>query len=232
MEKVYQYYRDTIAAYTRRSDNLKKKIHLIGTIRLLLVAGLIAAIWFLKAESWMMLTGAVILFLIPFVGLMVYHTFLSSKKSYADVLISLCNNELKGLDYDFSAFDGASEKSSGEHSFSLDLDLFGNRSIFQSINRTVTSMGKERLADWFTNPLTDKEEILKRQEAIRELSEMTQLRQHFYVTGMLHPGEKGDIRTLISLTDNKPVFINSLLWKSLTWIIPAIWAVLFVGAST
>ena len=232
MEKVYQYYRDTIAAYTRRSDNLKKKIHLIGTIRLLLVAGLIAAIWFLKTESWMMLTGAVILFLIPFVGLMVYHTFLSSKKSYADVLISLCNNELKGLDYDFSAFDGASEKSSGEHSFSLDLDLFGNRSIFQSINRTVTSMGKERLADWFTNPLTDKEEILKRQEAIRELSEMTQLRQHFYVTGMLHPGEKGDIRTLISLTDNKPLFINSLLWKSLTWIIPAIWAVLFVGAST
>lgn len=83
MEKVYQYYQDTIAAYTRRSDNLRKKIHLIGTIRLLLVAGLLAAIWFLKAENWMMLAGAVVLFLIPFVGLMVYHTFLSSKKSYA-----------------------------------------------------------------------------------------------------------------------------------------------------
>ena len=25
MEKVYQYYRDTIAAYTRRSDGLRKK---------------------------------------------------------------------------------------------------------------------------------------------------------------------------------------------------------------
>ena len=184
MEKVYQYYRDTIAAYTRRSDGLRKKMHLIGTIRLLLVAGLIAAIWFLKAENWMVLGGAILLFIIPFIGLMVYHTFLSSQKSYADALSALCNNELKGLDYDFSAFDGAPEKSSADHSFSLDLDLFGNRSIFQSINRTVTSMGKERLADWFINPLTDKEKILKRQEAIRELSEMTQLRQHFYVTGV------------------------------------------------
>ena len=232
MEKVYQYYRDTIAAYTRRSDGLRKKMHLIGTIRLLLVAGLIAAIWFLKAENWMVLGGAILLFIIPFIGLMVYHTFLSSQKSYADALSALCNNELKGLDYDFSAFDGAPEKSSADHSFSLDLDLFGNRSIFQSINRTVTSMGKERLADWFINPLTDKEKILKRQEAIRELSEMTQLRQHFYVTGVLSPGNKGDVNTLSALTDHKPAFINSLLWKILIWLIPAIWVILIAGASS
>lgn len=231
MEKVYQYYNDTIAAYTRRSDNLRKKIHLIGTIRLLLVAGLIAAIWFLKAEGWMILTGAILVFIIPFIILMVYHTLLSSQKAYADALVLLCNNELKGLDYDFSTFDGAPEKSNGDHSFSLDLDLFGNRSIFQSVNRTVTAMGKERLADWFINPLTDKEMILQRQEAIRELSEMTQLRQHFYVTGKLNPGEKGDVRTLKALTDFKPSFINSILWKSLVWIIPAIWVILIAGAT-
>lgn len=232
MEKVYQYYNDTIAAYTRRSDTLRKKIHLIGTIRLVLVAGLIASIWFLKAENWIVLTVATLIFIIPFIGLMVYHTFLASQRSYADALVSLCNNELKGLNYDFSAFDGAPEKSNGDHSFSLDLDLFGNRSIFQSVNRTVTTMGKEMLADWFINPLTNKKMILQRQEAIRELSEMTQLRQHFYVTGMLNRGEKGDVRTLIALTNFKPSFINSILWKSLVWIIPAIWLILIVGAAT
>ncbi len=231
MEKVYQYYKDTITAYTRRTNSLRKKIHLMGTIRLALVVALIAAIWMLKAEGWMVLTGAVVSFIIPFVALMIYHTFLSSKKTYAETLVALCENELKGLDYDFSAFDGAPEKSSADHSFSLDLDLFGNRSIFQSINRTITQIGKERLADWFTQPLTDKEEILKRQEAIRELSTLTQLRQHFYVTGKLQPGEKGDIRTLISLTHHKPVFTTSLLWKGLIWIIPAIWLVLIIGVS-
>lgn len=232
MEKIGQYYKETINAYTRRSDGLRKKMHWLGTIRLLLVAGLVAAAWFLKGGSWMMLGGAIAVFIIPFIGLMVYHTFLSSQKSYADALVSLCNNELKGLDYDFSAFDGAAEKSSGDHSFSLDLDLFGNRSIFQSINRTVTSVGREMLADWFIRPLTDKNSILKRQEAIRELSEMTQLRQHFYVMGALHPGEKGDVRTLMALTDYKPAFLDSLLWKWLMWIIPAVWFLLVAGAST
>lgn len=229
MEKVYQYYRETIAAYTRRSDGLKRKMHLCGTIRLLLVAVLIAAIWLLKAGSWQILAGTTVLLLIPFIALMVYHTFLSGQKDYADTLIRLCNDELNGLEYDFSGFDGAPEKSSADHSFSLDLDVFGNRSIFQSINRTVTTIGKETLSGWFIHPLTDKEDILKRQEAILELSMQTQLRQHFYVTGKLQPKEKGDINTLIALTRHTPSFMTSKLWKSMIWIIPAIWVVLFIG---
>ena len=38
-------------------------------------------------------------------------------------------------------------------------------------------MGKEKLAGWFMQPLTDKAMILRRQEAIRELESFTQLRQ-------------------------------------------------------
>lgn len=229
MEKVYQYYRETITAYIRRSDSLRKKMHLCGTIRLLLVAGLIAAIWLLKAEGWQVLAGTVVLFIIPFIALMAYHTHLSYQKEYADTLVQLCNDELKALDYDFSAFDGAPEKSSADHSFSLDLDLFGDRSIFQSINRTVTAVGKEALTNWFVNPLTDKEKIIKRQEAILELSALTQLRQHFFVTGKLYPKEKGDVSTLASLTKHTPSFITKTLWKSLIWIIPAIWIAIFAG---
>ena len=91
MEKVYQYYKETITAYTRRSDSLRKKMHLCGTIRLLLVAGLVAAIWLLKAEGWQVLAGTVVLFIIPFIALMAYHTHLSYLKEYADTLVKLCN---------------------------------------------------------------------------------------------------------------------------------------------
>ena len=154
MEKIYNYYQDIVTAYTRRADNLKKKIHLLGSIRLLLVAGLIAMVWFFKSEDWKVLAGIAVLFTIPFIALMVWHTKLFARKCYAEALANLCKNELNGLDYDFSAFDGAPEKSSAEHSFSLDLDLFGNHSLFQSVNRTVTFMGKEKLAGWFMQPLT------------------------------------------------------------------------------
>ena len=135
MEKIYNYYQDIVTAYTRRADNLKKKIHLLGSIRLLLVAGLIAMVWFFKSEDWKVLAGIAVLFTIPFIALMVWHTKLFARKCYAEALANLCKNELNGLDYDFSAFDGAPEKSSAEHSFSLDLDLFGNHSLFQSVKR-------------------------------------------------------------------------------------------------
>ena len=69
MEKIYNYYQDIITAYTRRADSLKKKIHLLGSIRLLLVAGLIAMIWFFKSEDWKVLVGIAVLFIIPFIAL-------------------------------------------------------------------------------------------------------------------------------------------------------------------
>lgn len=231
MEKVYQYYRENISAYTRQAESLKKKIHLLGSIRLALVVGLMVLIWFFKGESVRVLTGIGILFLLPFVGLMVYHSKLFARKCYAEALILLCQNELKGLEYDFSAFDGAPEKSTADHSFSLDLDIFGDRSLFQSINRTVTYMGKETLASWFTHPLTNKKEIEERQEAIRELETFTQLRQHFYVTGSLQPGGKNDVSLLAALTGSSPSFISSLIWRALIWIIPAIWVILIIACS-
>lgn len=110
MEKIYNYYQDIVTAYTRRADNLKKKIHLLGSIRLLLVAGLIAMVWFFKSEDWKVLAGIAVLFTIPFIALMVWHTKLFARKCYAEALANLCKNELNGLDYDFSAFDGAPEK--------------------------------------------------------------------------------------------------------------------------
>lgn len=231
MEKVYKYYQDTITAYSRQVESLKKKIHLLGSIRLALVVGMIAMIWVFKAADWTVLAGVIAAFILPFIALMIWHTRLYARKSYAEALVRLCQNELKGLDYDFSAFDGATEKSTAEHSFSLDLDIFGDRSLFQSINRTVTFIGREMLANWFMYPLTDKKEILERQETIRELEAFTHLRQHFYVTGILQPGEKNDLLQLSALAETTPFFSKSLYWKTAIWIIPILWVVIIAGIS-
>lgn len=231
MEKVYSYYKENSTAYSRRIENLTKKIHLVGSIRLALVIGTVAMIWICKAESWSVLAGIILLFILPFLALMVFHTRLFAQKTYAEVLVQLCKNELKGLDYDFSAFDGAPEKSSSDHSFSLDLDLFGDRSLFQSINRTVTTMGKETLANWLANPLTVKDDILQRQEAVKELESFTQLRQHFYVTGSLQPGNKNDQQILAKLSGDSGHFIQSAVWKLLVWVVPALWVIITIACS-
>jgi hypothetical protein len=229
MKNVYKYYNDTIEAYTRRVGNLRKRIHLFGTIRLFIVFAAIGLTWLVWAQSWQLITGVLLLCAIPFFVLMFYHGVLSNKKAYAETLIRLCNDELNGLNYDFSAFDGAPEKINSEHSFSLDLDIFGERSVFQSINRTVTFIGKDLLASWFTHPLSDKESIVYRQEAVKELSSLSWLRQHFYVKGMLQPGNRNDANLLARLTDMPVYFSKHLFWRLSVWVVPALWILLFGG---
>ncbi len=229
MEEIYNYYQNNIDAYSRRVINLQKKIHLIGTIRLLLVVGAVVAVWFLRSSDWLIIAGVVLLFITPFASLMMYHSVLSHKRSYAEAVIKLCSDEIKGLDYDFSAFDGAADKINGNHSFSLDLDLFGERSFFQSINRTVTNIGRELLVNWFIKPLSDKEIIIERQEAVKELSAHTKLRQHFYVTGIQQPGNKNDLDLLARLINSPVYFANNIFWKASVWIAPIVWLGLFIA---
>lgn len=231
MEKVYTYYKENIAAYARRSNNLKRRIHIMGSIRLALFVGLAFCLWLLWGQNWMILAGVCVAFLLPFVILMIYHNKLFFKKNYTDALILLNQNELKGLDYDFSMFDGAPDKNIPEHDFGLDLDLFGDRSLFQSINRTVTLFGRDRLADWFRHPLINKKAILERQEAVQELASHSCLRQDFYVTGALQPGSKNDPDRIKALTQGEITFANSLFWKSLIWIVPALWLLFIIGYS-
>ena len=207
----------------------------MGSIRLALVVGAILSLWIFRDESWQWLTGITFAYIIPFALLMWYHNKMYARKVYAETLIKLNEDELKGLDYDFSAFDGAADKISGEHSFCLDLDVFGDRSLFQSLNRTVTGFGRERLAGWLSNPLTDKKEIVKRQEAVKELAALSALRQHFYVTGIIRQDTQdtrdNDINFMDRLTRRKHKFVDSLPWKLLIWAVPVLWIVLGIAYS-
>ena len=226
---LVHFYESQITDYTQVRDSLRKKIYQAGTIRLFLFVALLVTIWFFRDNSWDVWCGIIILYAIPFIALMVYHTRLFGKRVFAEHMINLNTNERKGIDYDFSAFDGAAEQIDAQHSFSLDLDLFGKNSIFQSVNRTVTIMGKLRLVNWFINPLTQKHAITDRQQAVRELASKTAFRQRFYVTGIDQQGTEKDIRQLTELSAQATHFSESLFWKMMTWVIPAAWLIVIAG---
>ena len=211
MEEIYQFYQDSITAFTKKLDNLKKKIHLIGTIRLLMVCAICVGLWFVRNESWTIILLMVSGFFIPFLGFILLHNKLFKQKQYTETILQLDKDELNGLDYNFSAFDGAPELTDPTHPFGLDLDLFGERSLFQSINRTVTHGGKSVLSGWFRNPSTQKETILRRQAAVHELAENTQLRQHFFATGSMYKGDKNDDKLLEALTAEAILFEENIL---------------------
>ena len=242
MEPLLRFYNNQIASFTDKKEVLKKKMHWLGTLRLLLFACALISVWFFRDFNWLVLAGILFVFAIPFTVLMVYHTKLFYRKEYAESIILLNTSELKGIDYDFSAFDGVAEVADVNHSFSLDLDIFGNQSMFQSINRTVTQPGKECLIDWFSKPLDDRQEILNRQQAVQELADKTYFRQHFFVTGIALSGgndvagryaeleNRGEfVERLQALTSQTTRYSASLFWKIAVWIVPFLWVGVILG---
>ena len=69
-----------------------------------------------------------------------------------------------------------------DHPTARDLDLFGQASLFQLLNTAITPIGRERLADWISNP-SDPEVAAARQPAVHELSPQLDWRQQLHFAG-------------------------------------------------
>lgn len=222
---VKKYYSNIIKTEGDTLSSLKKSIFQIGTLRLVIIIIAIIGVYFYWGTTSLVI-GISIVSLVVFLALMQYHNKLFRKKSYAEQIVNDAENELKGINYDFSAFDGASEKINPEHSFSYDLDLFGNRSFFQSVNRTVTSFGKETLANIFINPLTNKADIVSRQEAIRELAANIDTLAHFRATAQTRDSDDLNSKDFFKFFNRFEPVLGNKVWKLLVFIVPTLYLLL------
>lgn len=81
-------------------------------------------------------------------------------------------NEEAALSGDFSAFDDGKRYIDPHHPFTYDMDIFGKESLYQRINRTVTTLGANRLAESLSRVDLHKsaKEIDEYHDAINELA--------------------------------------------------------------
>lgn len=108
-----------------------------------------------------------------------------------DSLLTVYQHELAALHGDFSDFMDGGQYVSPLHPFTFDLDVFGKDSLFNRINRTVTTDGSDMLANKLAmKRLPNKEEISKMKDAIDELS-----RKNAFITNWTAIGEEGMIDT-------------------------------------
>lgn len=68
------------------------------------------------------------------------------------------------------------------HLYARDLDLFGRGSLFQLLSIARTGAGEQILAGWLTRPAA-RDEILARQDAVRELAPALDLREQIAIAG-------------------------------------------------
>lgn len=93
------------------------------------------------------------------------------------------SREISYLKNDFTVFDDGTRYIDPQHAFTFDMDVFGPESLFNRINRTVTTGGSDMLAHSLATLPSSTNDIRLRQEAIDELSKNEEWRTEFLARG-------------------------------------------------
>lgn len=228
LQTVLADYQQRKANHEQHLSRIQQRIYRIGTIRLLLFVAAIAGAIYFRHEGWTVVVPVIVVCLVPFLILMKVHDRLFYDKDYTQQLIDINANELAALDYRTDCFDGGKDFQDPAHPYSYDLDLFGDRSLFQYINRTSTYFGRQRLAGWFARPLDRKADIELRQDAVRELTPLLDFRQQFQATGMVYKGKLSDGENLLHWAESVTEFRHSRLLTFATYLFPGLNALFLI----
>jgi len=146
---------------------------------------------------------------------------LSTRKQLLEELLKINISELNALGWDFSDLDRGQLYSDPEHPYTSDLDIFGERSLFQYLNRTSIARGRDCLASWLSHP-AETVIILERQQAVAELTDKLDWRQEFYASGRLSKETEQDYEALIAWLSKQPMMLGNRIYRSLLILLPVL----------
>jgi hypothetical protein len=208
--------------YIKKADGFRllaakeEKILLaLSILRLAVFAGGIFLVWLGFTRS---LTAGLLLvpvFLILFLYLLKSYSSHTEIKIFLSRLVLVNQNEAEAVTGNLAAFDAGSSYADPHHYFSNDVDLFGNNSLFQYLNRTVTGYGRDILAGWLSDPFALSGELIIRQEAVRELALKEEWRHRFMASGMEKPMERTNIDGLADWMNESPAIKSTFIKKVL-----------------
>ncbi|MFC1733675.1 hypothetical protein ACFL6I_25530, partial [candidate division KSB1 bacterium] len=167
-----------------------------------------------------------------FTGLLIliwFHSKLISNKKHFENLIKINKDEIKSLDGDYLLFNNGQEFIDHEHPYTTDLDIFGQGSFFQYINRTATIYGKHELAFYLSQPDKDINSIILKQQALKDLSKRTDFRQNFQARGMGVSESMADKQSVLSWLLEKGSFDNPA-FNIIRFLIP-LFTIILIGLS-
>ncbi|WP_272023724.1 MutS-related protein [Olleya namhaensis] len=176
------YYNSNIVNYTTVVSKLYKQLTSLSIARLLVF--LITAVGaYFTFGNWGLFSVIIILGIVLFIFLLSRYTNIKSVYNLKKELITINQDELKIASGDFFEKPDGLTFQEANHNYALDIDLFGRGSFFQFINRTAIEEGSEKLATSLKANVTD--DIVLRQDAIKELANKSDWRQQFQANASL-----------------------------------------------
>ena len=221
MTEAEEFYSSRQAKYSDLKKKISKKLALSSTLRLIIFLAICAEIYFFFGNINIILPLGIAL-LALFLFLISRHSDLKREKDKLAALISINELELSLLQTrDFSDLPDGKKFEPEDHEYARDIDLFGRKSFFQFLNRTALKEGKARLARILLANKT--EDILKKQEAVKELASKADWRQNYSATASLVK-TKTDSRFILNWIRNYSSFVP----KYMKWL-PGLFSVLSIA---
>ena len=173
-------YTDRIKTLTDEIYQLNRYNRLVVVLELTAIALAIGCIVAYTIWSGIVALVVAALFIAAYVAIRWKDSSNSRLSEQKESIRSVYQKEVAYLNGDFSGFPSGEQYVNPHHEFTLDLDIFGPQSLFNRINRTITTGGSDFLAKELAETrVRSIDEIEGRREAIRELSKRESLRTSF-----------------------------------------------------
>jgi DNA mismatch repair ATPase MutS len=202
-------YREKIKMHDDRLSQLSKLLNRISLLRLFVFILLsILLIYLIKLK---LLTTMLIVFpllaIFCFGAAIKYHSKIAFLKKHTAFLSRINELEILRENGQLEELDAGHQFINPEHPYTSDLDVFGQHSLFQLLNRTTMESGRILLSEWLSEPAAG-QEIYDRQDAIQELAPKLDWRQDFQASGLHYQNKRSDYYKLLDWVEVPVVLLK------------------------
>ena len=193
-DSILKDYQNNIAAQETRISALKKKLNNISFSRLgLFVAEILILAAIINMGFHPILTGLLVIPFVLFLILVKKQSAVQVELTYAGQLLWVYQNEVNQILTGKNGYNSGVQYEDELHPYASDLDIYGPGSLYAFSNRCKTERGMDLLAENLGKP-NDKNTILARQEAIKELT--GHIDQTFHFRAELQSHQPEHLRTI------------------------------------
>ncbi|NVO83391.1 MutS-related protein [Hymenobacter terrestris] len=186
----------------------------VALVRLAVFVAAGAGVWLLlSAGQTAAALGLGVGAYLVFIGLVRWHDAVGYRREHHRLLAQLNRDELARLAGELAGFDPGRRYLDAQHPYAADLDVFGDHSLFQLLNRSTSRLGQDWLAGWLLTPAAP-ETVLERQQAAAELAPEVGWQQEWQARARHYPRQETDPRQFAGWLREPDFFVGR------GWILP------------
>jgi len=169
-QDIINNYQQRATLAQQQADKYKYLANTYSFLRLSIFLLLAIAIYFAAVhDNFTIVAVSFIILVFCFAWLVAKQSGFEREMKYFQDLKQVNENEINSIFSYSNLYDNGAQYNNEKHYYTSDLDIFGNASLFQLINRSATTPGNNKLAEWLSAP-AQKQTILSRQAAVKELA--------------------------------------------------------------